>query len=129
MNSTSDAYEMMTILKSMEETITGIENRIAGLNSPDGPESIGSAKMKLYQVERLAIRWLALGRRMGLPDDMGKAVDLMARMVTTIRMAHIAMNLMFSTTPGGKGTVMAFIGLAGLVGASLSALDSAGGYF
>jgi len=122
--SLAEAQQMFTILQSIEQTIAGIEDRISNLNSSSGPESVTAVKFKLYQVERLAIRWLALGRRMGLPDDMGRAIDTVARMVTTIRMLHISMNLMMSTHP-----LLMAIGFASLLAGSWSMIDTVGGYY
>jgi len=107
----------------VEQTLQGIEERITGLNRSSGTGSLRTTKIHLYQIERLAIRWLALGRRMGLPDDAGRAIDLLARLTVTIRMLHIASNLLMSSNP-----VFVALGGAGAIGSILQMIDSAEGF-
>jgi len=76
------------------------------------------------QVERLALRWLVLARRMGLPEDADQVVNVLARVVTMIRMYQISINLLLATNP-----VTAAIGVAGLLGVAVSATDVLAGYY
>lgn len=46
------------------------------------------------ELERLALRYLALTRKMGLPDDVEKQIEVLAKIVVLARMAQISLGLM-----------------------------------
>lgn len=75
------------------------------------------------QVERLALRYLVLARRMGLPEDVDAAINLVARLITSIRMLQISLSMLYATNP-----LTAAIGVAGLIGGAVSITDSLAGY-
>ena len=75
------------------------------------------------QVERLALRWLVVAKRMGLPEDVDAVVNKMARILTSIRMLQMSMSLMLSTNP-----LTAAIGVAGFTGSVMTLSDSLVGY-
>jgi hypothetical protein len=51
------------------------------------------------KLEMIAVRYLAIARRMGLPDDVQAAVDVIARLIVLIRSAQMAMNLFMASNP------------------------------
>ena len=75
------------------------------------------------ELERVALRYLVLARRMGLPEDVDRAVNLLARLVTTARMAQISLSMLMMGNP-----LTAALGIAGLAGAVLSLNDAFAGY-
>ena len=124
MTGAAEAQEMFVLLQNMDQILANIQEKIMALNEDSGPTSVRETTVRLYQVERLAIRWLALGRRMGLPEDIGKAIDLIARLTVVIRMLHISYNLLMSTNP-----VFMAIGFAAAIGSLFTMIDAGEGYF
>jgi len=70
------------------------------------------------QLERVALRYYALARRMGLPDDADQALRVLTRILITMRMLEITGTMLFSGTPFGFA-----MGVAGLILAQASMLE------
>jgi hypothetical protein len=98
--------EIDAILKGINLATEKIEQKAPVLR-----ENLGTFR----QIERLALRWLVLAKRMGLPDEVSGAIDKIAQLVVTIRMAMMSINLMMATNPLTVG-----IGIAGLIGSAAS---------
>lgn len=104
----ADLREIMQMLNNVEIRTKKLET-----DTPKIQKSMNSFK----QVERLALRYLTLSRRMGLPDNISKQIDTIATLIVMIRMAQMSMGLM----TGNPISVM--IGFAGLIGIGLTAKD------
>jgi hypothetical protein len=60
---------------------------------------------------------------MGLPEDVDNAVNKIARLISSLRMLQISINMLYATNP-----LTAAIGIAGFAGAAYSMTDSLIGY-
>jgi len=70
------------------------------------------------QLERVALRYYTLARRMGLPEDADKALRILTRILMTMRMIEITGTMLFAGTPYGW-----LMGAAGLVMVTASMLE------
>lgn len=85
---------------------------------------LNSNLMSSFQrFEQVALRYLALARRMGLPEDVEQAVNRVMRLVTALRMLQLASSLMLATNP-----VTFALGAAGFGMGVLSFGDALVGY-
>lgn len=75
------------------------------------------------QLERIALRYLALAKQMGLPEDVNRAVTSLSQLIVMIRMAQMSLNALMSSNP----YTMA-IGIAGLIMTATSAGNVLEGY-
>lgn len=117
--SLGEAQQMYELLVKIDELLSGMTDETD--TAIDKLPEIQDSAISLRQVERLALRWLILARRMGLPEEFGRAADFLSRVVVMIRMATMSINMMLSTNP-----VTAAIGIAGLAGAVVSVFSSGG---
>lgn len=76
--------------------------------------NIEDAADKIKQLERLFFRVLGIIQRMGLPDDVNKAISTIRKLIATLRMLQISISLIASTNP-----VTAAFGIVGLVGTAV----------
>jgi hypothetical protein len=106
--------EVDRLLADIELKISRIENKAPQMSR---------ALTTFSQAERLALRWLVLAQRMGLPEDVDAAVNRIARLITAIEMLRTASNLLLASNP-----VTMAIGVAGLIGGALSVSDAMAGY-
>ena len=117
----SEIQETYTLLTETDQLLSNIEAKIDSIESKQPQLEI--TLQTFQQIERLALRWLVLSRRLGLPDDTARAIDLIARLISSIRMLQLSMSLMYATNP-----LTAAIGVAGLVGGVMSFGDAFAGY-
>lgn len=74
------------------------------------------------QLERVALRYLAIARRMGLPEDAEQAIRIFSQLIVVIRMTQMSLGMLAG---GPLGIAM---GAAGLIMAGLSASSMLEGY-
>lgn len=119
--SLSETRELLQVLIEIDAILKGITVKTAEIEqrTPVMRENLTTFR----EVERLALRWLALSRSMGLPDYVSGAIDKVMQLVVTIRMAMISINLMLASNP-----VTALIGVAGLLGTAASMGSMLEGY-
>lgn len=84
---------------------------------------IRDAADNFMQLERVALRYLTIARRLGLPDEVARATEFLSRLLVVIRMVQISTNMLMLGTPYGWA-----MGAAGLVLSGLSIYDSTAGY-
>jgi hypothetical protein len=104
----ADLQEIMQMLNGVQ-----VKTEKATNDLPKLKDTLSTFK----QVERLALRYLALSRQMGLPDDIQKQIQTISRVIVMIRMAQISLGLM----SGNPLSVM--IGFAGVLGVGMSVKD------
>lgn len=75
------------------------------------------------ELERVALRYLVLAKRMGLPEDVDRAINFITRLVVVARQAQISLSLLMTTNP-----VTVALGIAGLAMSAISLTDSFSGY-
>ena len=109
------------MLQQIDKLLADIELKI---NNIEGKQpKLESTLQTFREIERLALRWLVLSRRLGLPDDVDQAINKVAQLITSIRMLQISMSLLYATNP-----LTAAIGVAGLIGGVISITDTFAGY-
>jgi len=101
--SSGDIGELMATLKECDLIIGKLETRTQSLRTEAG-HAVGD----LREVEYILYRTISVLRRMGLPENVETATQVLGRLLITIRMVHAAFMLMESMTP--YGWVLAGIG-------------------
>ena len=97
------------MLADIELKITNIEGKKAVV-----AENI----MSFRELERITLRYLIIARRLGLPEEIGKATAVITSLVIIIRMADIALTQL--ERPGITGLL---IGIAGILMVGLGTYD------
>ena len=117
----SEIQEAYATLQEIDRLLAGIELKIRMI---EGVQPKLEDTLETFRdIERLALRWLVLARRMGLPEDMDAAVGTVARVISALRMLDISINLMLASNP-----YTAAIGVAGLIGSAMTMNDMLAGY-
>jgi hypothetical protein len=83
-----------------------------------GAESeVNSLFDKFAKLEQIALRYLVIARRMGLPEDVERALSIISQLIVTIRQLQLTLSLL----EGSMGPVgWALLG-AGAIGTALTA--------
>ena len=84
---------------------------------------VNSLMASFNKLEQIALRYLAIARKMGLPDDVQAAVDTIARLIVLINSAKMAMDIFMLSNPYGWA-----LGAAGMVMVGFSAVDTMGSF-
>jgi hypothetical protein len=110
--SLAETQQIYDVLVQIDAILKGIEVKTVALQqrAPAVRENLKT----FMQLERLALRYLVLARRMGLPEEYEQAVNGISRLVVSMRMAMISINLMMASNP-----VTMAIGFAGLAGVAI----------
>lgn len=117
----SEIQESYQLLQEVDRLLAEIEAKISVIEG--SAPKLESTLKTFTQLEQLALRWLVLARRMGLPEELDRGINLVARMISAIRMMQMASSLLMMTNP-----VTFAIGAAGLLGGALSLTDAFAGY-
>jgi len=112
----AETQQIMADLKEIMALIDGvtIKTEILNTNLPRTKETLSTFK----DIERVALRYLALSRRMGLPEDIEKATQTLTELIVMIRMAQMSYTMLTAGTPIGL-----LLGAAGIAMTALSASD------
>lgn len=97
----SDLQEIMALLNQ-----TSIKSEKIIRDLPKTNEAL----ITFRQLERIAIRYLAIVNRMGLPDDAQKQIQILTKIIVTVRMAQMSYNMLLAGTP--YGLLMSIAGFA-----------------
>jgi hypothetical protein len=113
--SLAETREIMQMLQEILAALNKVEVKTGKLTSdlPKIKEDISTFR----EAERLALRYLALARRMHLPEHAQQAAQIAASIIVIIRMLQMSMGLI------GGGGLGVLIGFAGIAGAMLSVND------
>lgn len=114
----SQIQEAYQTLAEIDRLLADIELKITKITNTDTQQKMERTVSTFREAERLAIRWLALGRQLGLPEQVDAAITKIAQLVTTIRMLQISLSLMMATNP-----LTAAVGVAGLLGSVVTVTD------
>jgi hypothetical protein len=115
--SLAETQELMRTMQQLMSLLNGVEAKTTKINS-DLPQT-KSSLATFNQLERVAIRYLAIARRMGLPDEATQAVQVLSELVVMIRMTQMSMNMLMLGTPfgwamGAAGLIMVGLSIPGL---------------
>lgn len=83
--SLAEVQELYNILVEIDAILKGITLKTMELEQK-APE-IESYGEEFSKLERLALRWLVITRKMGLPDDAEQAITIIAKYVVAVKMA------------------------------------------
>jgi hypothetical protein len=113
--SLAETQELMRTMQELMVLLNNVEAKTVKLTSdlPKIKEDIGTFR----EAERLALRYLALARKMHLPEHAQQAAQIAASVIVIIRMLQMSMGFI------GGGGLGALIGFAGIAGAMLSVND------
>jgi hypothetical protein len=106
------------MLVKIDAILNGIETKSTELERRT--PKIRETASTFRDAERLALRWLTVARKMGLPDEVNQATQIITELVIMLRMLQLSFSLM---SGGGIG---AAIGVAGLVSVVMTANDMLG---
>jgi hypothetical protein len=115
-NSLSAIQESYSLLVQVDQLLESIEARINSIEmkSPRIERALGSFR----DAERIALRFLAIPRKMGLPENIDRMIERIAQLVVVLRMAQIAMGQLALGTLAGALTGGAGFFLVALTGYS-----------
>lgn len=82
----------------------------------------GHAAGELREVEYILFRTISILRRMGLPENVQQAIQILAHLVLVTRLAHTAFIMMQSMTPYGWITAGISLASAGITIAATSGM-------
>jgi hypothetical protein len=119
----SEIQQVYEILMRIDAILNGIGVKSKKLQA-DAPK-LKQASIDLQDLERLALRYLVLARRLGLPPELDAALQKLSQVIISVKMAERALrslNASMYTNP-----VTAAIAVAGLALAAFSAYDLARG--
>jgi hypothetical protein len=116
--SLAETQELMRTMQELIALLDSVETRTDKLI--DNAPKVGRAGDTFHQAERLALRFLAITRKMGLPDQIEQATQVVSQLVVMFQMLLISSSMI---TGGGLG---ALIGIAGVVMVSMNASDMMG---
>jgi hypothetical protein len=119
--SVSDAQQVYNLLVQIDALLRNVEAKTTTLTR-DLPKTQETLKT-FNQLERVTLRYLAISRRMGLPDDVDNAITKLMQIISTIRMAQMSINMMMMSNPA---TIA--LGIAGAVMTMATAADIMVGY-
>jgi len=105
---------IVALLERVDLTSTKLERELP---------QITAVVITTQQALRLFWRLTSLMRKMGLPEDVANAIDMINAVARAATYAYYAMNLLSLGTPYGT-----IAGIIGLVSVGLISIDSIGGY-
>jgi hypothetical protein len=113
-----ETQQIMAMLQEIMQILDNVNVKTVKLESnlPKTKEALNT----FVQAERLALRYLAVARRMGLPDNIQQATQIITSLVVMLRMLQMSASLI---SGGGIGSL---IGIAGVIGVVLTANDMMG---
>ena len=97
--SLSETQEIMQVLQEIMALLDNVEFKTAKLND-DLPQT-KDALITFSQLERVALRFLTISRRMGLSDNVMQATQRLSQLIIMIRMAQMSYRMLSMTTPYG----------------------------
>jgi hypothetical protein len=106
--SLSETQEIMQVLQEIIQLLDGVE--VKTNKAIDDFPKMKESLTTLREVERVALRYLALTRRMGLSDGAQQQIQTLSEIIVTVRMLQTSLNLLMSGTP--LGTLMSIAGFA-----------------
>lgn len=114
--SLSEAQAVYELLLKIDQLLSGIETKTENLirELPQTRESL----MTFRQAERVALRYVALVRRISGSDRADQLIQILTRVLIIMRMLEISGIMLFSGTPYGI-----LLGIAGIAMAEASMLE------
>lgn len=108
----------MSVLQEIMKLIDNINVKSDSLI--EKTPKIQKAEETFRDAERLALRYLAIARRMGLPEQIEQATQVITSLVVMVKMLQISMAAI------SGGGLRSLIGIAGVISVILTANDMLG---
>lgn len=105
MSSLSDIQQMHNMLQEMDRMLSRINT---GLN--DAELNAQKAQAQFRQLESVALRYLVIAQRIGLPPDVNTAIQLISRMIIAVRQLEQTMILAQAALAGAGPIGWAVLG-------------------
>ena len=118
MSSLGDIQQIHGMLQEISRLLDEVDTKTEIVTTKSA-----STTRSLMQLEQVTLRYLVLARSMGLPDDVDNAIQLVTRLITTIRMAQLSINMLMASNP-----ITSAIGVAGLIMTVATLPDMLAGY-
>jgi hypothetical protein len=106
--SMGEIQQVHEMLIKIDALLTSIETKTESVDKKT--KSISGRGSELKEVEYIFYRVTSLMRRMGLPEDVNKAITTLQHAILTVRILTTAIYYLQATTPYGQ--LMAIVGLA-----------------
>jgi hypothetical protein len=106
--SLAETQELMATMKELTALLSGVEAKTDDLIAKT--PKIEETATTFRQAERIALRYLAIARRIGLPDQIGQATQVIAELLVMIRMLQMSLTMLELSTPYGWAMGLAGIG-------------------
>ena len=95
--SLSETQEIMSVLQEIMALLNNVEFKTTKINN-DLPKTKDSLAT-FQQLERVALRYIALARRMGVSEDIDNAIAKFAELIVVINMVYMSFNMLQRGTP------------------------------
>jgi hypothetical protein len=114
--SLSDTAQIYELLMQIDAVLNGINVKTEKVErqAPQLRENLATFR----QLEQIALRYLIISRRMGLPENVQQATEQLTALIIIARQAQMTINLLMLGTPAGY-----LLGAAGLILTIFSASD------
>ena len=116
--SLAETQELMRTMQELMDLLSDVETKTTELNN-DLPRTKGTLAT-FKQLERVALRFLVVVRKMGLPQDYEKMLQSLSKILIMLNMIHMSFNMM---QRGPLGGFMAIFSLTGIGMAMPSMLE------
>jgi len=97
MSSGGEIQQLISALQDCQVLVANIEGRTQSIRG-----EFGHARGELREVEYIFYRITSLMARMGLPKEIDKAIQMLQKLILTLRMLHTMIMYMEATTNFGK---------------------------
>lgn len=112
------AEDITSILDHINNLLNQIESKLANINERQLPR-INQISSSFNRLERVALRYLAIVKQLGLPVDADRVLQFFTRAIVLIRQAQLAAySLSIAMGPIGWAWALAGAGLTVVSGAS-----------
>jgi hypothetical protein len=111
--SLAETQQIMQVLQEIMQLLNGVTIKTEQIKR-DIPQT-REALATFRQLERIALRFLVLAKRMGLPEDIDRGISKVMELIVAIRMLQMSMNMMMASNP-----YTMIIGMAGFAGSIMT---------
>ena len=103
---------LMDTMKELINLLSNVEAKTEKINNdlPKTKNTLGTFR----ELERVVLRYMVLAKRIGVSDDINKAIDIVSRLILLLTMAQMSMNMLMRGTPTGILMGIAGVGLTAL---------------
>lgn len=114
--SLAETQQIMVMLQEIVKILDGVDVKTVKINNdlPRTKEALSTFRT----LERIALRYLAIARQLGLPDDVDRVINTLTRLIVIINMLKMSINMLYMSNPATMA-----LGIAGMA-TSIATLPS-----